>query len=155
MKYQCENELNTLEFKDFNVSEIYYRNEKFFILTNGGIARYNNSCNETLEERYIADTEISFLECEISSFYLEGAKYYNPDDVLIKEVEDKIIHKEDYISTIKQLKEGIIFFLKGNIENDRYITEIAIDVEEDTYWITLSATKCIIAFDRFMNRVMQ
>lgn len=155
MKYKCENELNTLEFKDFNADEISYTKNKLFILTNGGIARYNNSCNETLEERYISESEISFINCNINKFYIEGMKYFNPNDVLIKEVPDKDILVEEYSSELKKLKGGTIFFLSGKFDNTGFSGEIAIDVEEDTYWLSISAEKVIIGFDRFMNRVQQ
>lgn len=155
MKYKCENELNTLEFKDFNADTVKFEKDKLFILTNGGIARYNNSCNETLEERYISESEISFLNCTIDKFYIEGAKYFNPDDVLIKEVPDKMIDANEYKESFAKLEGGVIYFISGKFDAEGFSGEIAIDVEEDTYWLNISCKKVIVGFDRFMNRVMQ
>lgn len=156
MKYKCENELHTLSFKDFNVEEIKYTDNKLMIYTNGGVARYDNSCNETLEERYISECEIQFINCEIEKFYLEGGKYYTADDVLIKEIPDEEIPNDKIKDTLKLLKgeDAVIFFVSGKEESGRYKVEIAIDLVNDTYWMTLNADRAIIGFDRFMNRVM-
>ena len=154
MKYKCENELNTLEFKEFNVDKITFNNNKLVLYTNCGIARYNNSCNETLEERYISETELSFLNCTINKFYIEGSKYFNPNDVLIKETPDCIIDSKDYNSNLKKLNGGIIYFISGKFDTEGFNGEIAIDVEDDTYWIDIKCEKVIAGFDRFMNRVM-
>lgn len=156
MKYKCENELHTLSFKDFNVEEIKYTDNKITLYTNGGVARYNNSCNETLEERYISECEIQFINCSIEKFILEGGKYYTADDVLIEEVPDTVIKPEEIKGVLKKLKgeDAVIFFLNGNAEGDSYKSELAVDLVNDTYWINITAEKVIVGFDRFMNRVM-
>lgn len=156
MKYKCENELHTLDFKDFNVEEIKYTDNKLTLYTNGGVARYNNSCNETLEERYISECEIQFINCRIDKFILEGGKYYTADDVLIEEVPDTIIKQEEIKAILKKLKgeDAVIFFLNGNTEGDNYKSELAVDLVNDTYWINITAEKVVVGFDRFMNRVM-
>ena len=120
MKYKCENELHTLNFKDFNVLEVKYKENNLTICTNGGIARYDNSCNETLEERYISECEIQFINCNIDRFYLEGGKYYTADDVLIKEVPDEDVKESDIKATLNKFKEeGLIFFFSGKTENEK------------------------------------
>ena len=155
MKYKCENELHTLNFKDFNVLEVKYKENNLTICTNGGIARYDNSCNETLEERYISECEIQFINCNIDRFYLEGGKYYTADDVLIKEVPDEDVKESDIKTTLNKFKEeGLIFFFSGKTENEKYKTELAVDIVNDTYWLNVTADKVVVNFDRFMNRVM-
>lgn len=156
MKYKCENELHTLSFKDFNVEEIKYVDNKLTLYTNGGVARYNNSCNETLEERYISECEIQFVNCKIDKFVLEGGKYYTADDVLIEEVPDTVMKPEEIKDVLKKLKgeDAVIFFLNGNVEGDSYKSELAVDLVNDTYWINITADRVIVGFDRFMNRVM-
>lgn len=156
MKYKCENELQTLSFKDFAISSITYANNKLTIMTDGGIARYNNSCNETLEERYISETEITFFNAEISRFYLEGGKYFTADDVLIEEIPDTDFTPEEYTEKLKLLssEESVIFFLAENKSGDESFYEIAVDIVNDTYWLKISADKVTASFDRFMNRVM-
>jgi len=156
MKYKCENELHTFSFKDFNVLEIKYKDDKITLLTNGGVAKYDNSCNETLEERYISECEIQFINCSINKFYLEGGKYFTADDKLIKEIPDKDIEPDKIMETLAKLKgeDAILFFLSGKQDGERYITEIAIDLANDTYWLDITSDKTIVGFERFMNRVM-
>lgn len=156
MKYKCENELNTLSFKDFNVEEIKYSEDKITVYTNGGVAKYDNSCNETLEERYISECEIQFIGYNIERFYLEGGKYYTADDVLVKVVPDEEVEGDHIKDTLSKLKgeDAVIFFLNGKEESGKYKSELAIDLVNDTYWIKISADKVTVSFDRFMNRVM-
>lgn len=172
MKYKCENELNTLSFKDFGLIDIDYNDERLLIVTDGGIAKYDNSCNETLEERYIAETQIRIIDARIDDFYLEGGKYYDADDKLIEEYPNKPISHEMYKAVFRKMKnvenETRVFFVgeksKRNddvkkeavegIEEYPYTYEIAIDVVNDTYWMSISGSKIIVEFDRFMNRVM-
>jgi len=161
MKYKCENELNTLNFRDFGVIEIGIVKDVFSMMTGGGIAKYDNSCNETLEERYIAETQIRILDAEIEKFFLEGGKYYDANDVLISEEPDTEIDKNEYKEIFKKMKEGTVFFIgeKSNVSEDgKKIYEICIDItlEDviDTYWIVVKGSKIVVEFDRFMNRVM-
>lgn len=156
MKYKCENELHTLSFKDFNILDIKYNDNKLTIYTNGAVAKYDNSCNETLEERYISECEIQMINCTIDKFFLEGGKYYDANDVLQKEVSDTEIDKNEYKQIFKKFctEESIIFFLSGKAEGDKYKTEMAVDIVNDTYWLNITTDKVIVGFDRFMNRVM-
>lgn len=154
MKYKCTNELHTLSFKDFTVSDVKSNNGNIIICTDGGVAKYDNSCNETLEERYISECEIQFMDVKIDKFILEGAKYYNADDVLLKETPDVDIDPSEYDGYLKKLTDGTLFFLSGKEKDDRYLIELAVDIEEDTYWINMNTEKVVVNFDRFMNRVM-
>lgn len=159
MKYKCTNELHTLNFRDFTVTGVVINNGNLTISSDGGVARYDNSCNETLEERYISATEIQFLNYTIDKFFIEGAKYFDANDVLLKETPDIDVEKVAYESTLKSLKDGKIFFLnekKSESSDNKYVVELAVDIEEtnDTYWLIISTEKTVINFDRFMNRVM-
>lgn len=155
MKYKCENELTTLSFKDFRLSSATYANGKLTLMTDGGVARYDNSCNEMLEERYISECEVTFFDAKILRFYKEGGKYYNADDVLIEEFPDVDIDEADYAKMLKEItKEGVIFFLSSGKSDAKPYYELAVDVINDTYWINIDASKVTVAFDRFMNKVI-
>lgn len=156
MKYKCENELNTLCFKDFGLSSAVLANDKLTLLTDGGIARYDNSCNEMLEERYISECEITFYNAKILRFYKEGGKYYDADDKLIEEYPDVDIEPNEYVKMLKELtKEGVIFFLSSGKTDSRPYYELSVDVVNDTYWINIDSDKVSVSFERFMNRVIQ
>jgi len=157
MKYKCENELNTLSFRDFGVISVTRTGDKLSIMTNGGIARYDNSCNETLEERYISETDITFYNAKIERFFLEGGKYYDAADVLIEEIPDTDFAPEEYAEKLKlfESEEATVFFIGKNSSTDTPFYEVAIDIVNDTYWLKITADKVFASFDRFMNRVMQ
>lgn len=172
MKYKCENEISTLSFKDFGLVDIDYNDERLLIVTDGGIAKYDNSCNETLEERYIGEAQIRIIDAMIEDFYLEGGKYFDADDNLIEVYPDQPITHERFKAVFKKIKaeesEARVFFVgekhnrdemntpsTGDEEAKRHMFEIAIDAVNDTYWIKVSGKKIVVEFDRFMNRVMQ
>ncbi|MDO4188128.1 MAG: hypothetical protein Q4D29_03985 [Lachnospiraceae bacterium] len=156
MKYKCENELNTLSFKDFGLSSVSYTNGKLTLMTDGGIARYDNSCNEMLEERYISECEITFFDANILRFFKEGGKYFDANDKLIEEYPDVDIDPSEYEKMLKELtKEGVIFFLSSSKTEARPYYELSVDVVNDTYWINIDASKVIVGFERFMNKVVQ
>lgn len=155
MKYKCENELSTLSFKDFGLSSVSYANGKLTLMTDGGVAKYDNSCNEMLEERYISECEITFFDAKILRFYKEGGKYFDANDVLIEEFPDVDIEESDYNKMLKDLtNEGVIFFLSSCKTEARPYYELAVDVVNDTYWINIDASKVSVGFDRFMNKVI-
>ena len=155
MKYKCENELSTLSFKDFGLSSAKYENDKLTLLTDGGVAKYDNSCNEMLEERYISECEITFFDAKILRFYKEGGKYYDADDKLIEEFPDVDIEPSDYNKMLKELtKEGVVFFLSSAKTEARPYYELSVDVVNDTYWINIDASKVTVSFERFMNKVV-
>ncbi len=157
MKYKVTNNLDKFDFKDFDLNEIALEKDSLRIEMAGGIARYNNPCNEKYVDCYIAETELRFLNPSIDRFFLEGSKYYNANDVLIEEIPDKELSELEYQSKLKSFNNSRLFYIEGvEKEENKYKCQISIDTEsEETYWIVVSCEKVVIGWDRFMNRVAQ
>ena len=130
-------------------------NDTLRVELSDGIAKYNNPCNTKFVDCYIADTQIRIKRPEIRRLFLEGPKYYDANDVLLEEVPDRDIPADEYEETLARLVNGKIYTFQekaGSGENDR-ICEIAIDVEDDTWWLEIGYEKIIVEWDRFRNRV--
>ena len=82
------------------------------LVLSGAAARYNNPENETLTDRYMDTAQVRFLDVKIRRCFLEGAKYYDADGVLQREVPDTEIPAEDYEKTFRLFADGVMFWVK-------------------------------------------
>ncbi len=155
MNYKCVNDLDKFSFRDADVLELQFSPDVFLLELSGGIAKYNNPCNTQYVDSFIGEIQIRLMNPVITRFFLEGQKYYNADDVLIREVLDSDIPPESYDETLEKLKPGIVFLFREQepgVDGRRH-GELSIDVEEDTYWIELEYEKIILEWDRFKGPV--
>lgn len=155
MKYKCVNELDKFGFQDAGVISFDYRDGMLSLELEGMIAKYDNPHNQKYEDCYISAAQIRFKGAKILTFFLEGAKYYDANDVLLEEVPDTDILPEAYRETIGRFKQGVIFMVreKAAVQDGARGCMMAVDVEEDTYWIEITYEKVVIEWDRFMNKV--
>ncbi|MCD8230848.1 MAG: hypothetical protein LUD14_03330 [Clostridiales bacterium] len=155
MKFKCVNDLDKFDFNEAEITTLKTDGDALLLETSSGIAKYNNPCNTKYVDCYIADTQIRMKNARITRFFLEGPKYYNADDVLLEAVPDKDVLEEDYEKTMKMLVSGAIYVFRetGNPSEDVRTCEIAIDVEDDTYWIEAECERIILEWDRFRNQV--
>ncbi|MCD8045979.1 MAG: hypothetical protein LUE90_04975 [Clostridiales bacterium] len=155
MRYKCVDELDKFDFKEAGVTALRVDDDTLSIDLSSGIAKYNNPCNTKYVDCYISDTQIRIKNPKITRFFLEGPKYYDANDVLLKTVPDRDILPEVYEETMDRLASGEVFLFRERTEGGKNggSCEIAIDVEDDTYWLETEYEKIIIEWDRFRNRV--
>ncbi len=155
MKYKCANELDKFDFNEAEVTALQTDGDSLLLEVSSGIAKYNNPCNTKYVDCYIADTQIRMKKARVTRFFLEGPKYYNADNVLLEAIPDKDVPAEDYEKTMKRLTSGVIYVFRetGSPSDDARSCEIAIDVEDDTYWVEAEYERIILEWDRFRNQV--
>lgn len=155
MKYKCVNKLDKFGFQDAGIISCNYKDDTLSLELEGMIAKYDNPHNQKFEDCYITATQIRFKEAKIIRFFLEGAKYYDANDVFLEEVPDTDILPEAYMETIEKLINGVVFMVreKSTAQDENKCCMIAIDVEEDTYWLEMEYEKVVVEWDRFMNKV--
>ena len=110
----------------------------------------------TLTDRYLDDTELRFKSPVITRFLLEGAKYYDANNVLQREVPDQDIPEEQFKEIFRKIQEdGKVFVVtpKPAKNGGACCCEIAVDVEEDTYWIEVEFEKAVVEWEHFLNKV--
>lgn len=160
MKYKCVNELDKFIFCDAEVKKCEYSSEQLLAEAVGVVAKYDNSCNETLTERYIDAACMRLKNPVITKFFLEGAKYYDANGVLQKAVSDQDIPTGDYEKTFRLLEGGSIFVLtpKAASQEGKMCCEVAVDVGEedtDTYWFEVEFDKAVVEWNNFLNKTVQ
>ena len=155
MKYKCVNQTDKFSFRDAQIQRCRYNTDVLMMEVDGVIARYDHPCNETLTDRYIDTVSIRLKKPVIRSFFLEGAKYYDANDVLLEEIPDRDIDPGDYEKIFEKLKQAYIFKVLAKEEDDCQVLEIAVDVGEDTYWFETKCEKAVFEWDNFLNKAMQ
>ena len=129
---------------------------RYLIQQLGVAAKHNNPSNDTLTDRYLDDTELRFKSPVITRFLLEGAKYYDANNVLQREVPDQDIPEEQFKEIFRKIQEdGKVFVVtpKPAKNGGACCCEIAVDVEEDTYWIEVEFEKAVVEWEHFLNKV--
>ena len=82
MAFKCVNELDKFMFQDAEVKKMELNPGLMTMVLLGVAAKHNNPSNDTLTDRYLDDTELRFKSPVITRFLLEGAKYYDANNVL-------------------------------------------------------------------------
>lgn len=157
MKYKCINELDKFMFQDADVIKFNWTPEVLTMELAGAAARHNNPANDLLTDRYLDDTQMRLRAPRLTRFFLEGAKYYNADNLLVEEVPDQEIPQEERAQTFAKLSGGRVFVItpKDAFTEGLLCCEMAIDVGEDTYWLELEYEKAVVEWEHFLNKVQQ
>ena len=155
MKYKCVNELSKFGFQEAGLISCDYKEGTMNLTFEGVIAMYDNPHNQKFEDCYISATQMRLKNASIVKFFLEGAKYYDANDVLLEEVPDRDIMPEACMETIEKLSNSAVFMLreKNTDQEETKCCIMAVDVEEDTYWMEIQYEKAVIEWERFMNKV--
>ena len=162
MKYKCVNHLDRFWVRDAQMEKCEYQENRMTWVLSGAAARYNNPENETLTDRYMDTAQVRFLDVKIRRCFLEGAKYYDADGVLQREVPDTEIPAEDYEKTFRLFADGVMFWVKEKEAafGGAHCCEAAVDVTDpetggtDTYWLELEYGKAVTEWEHFLNKAM-
>ncbi len=155
MNYKCVNDLDKFDFKEARVLELMLSDDGLILELTGGIAKYNNPCNTKYIDCFIGETRIRMKDVNIRRMFLEGAKYYSADDVLLREVPDEDIPESSWKDVFNRMTSGEVYMISeiASNEDGTRVCEMAVDVEDDTYWMEAYYSRIIIEWDRFMNPV--
>lgn len=162
MKYKCVNHLDKFWFRDAKMEKCEFRDGHMTWVLTGAAARYNNPSNETLTDRYLDTAQVRFRDVRITRFFLEGARYYDANDVLQQEVPDQEIPKEDYEKIFRLFPGSVIFWVKEKEPSagGKCCCEAGVDVmdeesgETSTYWMEIEYEKAVTEWEHFLNKAM-
>lgn len=169
MKYKSINELNRISLTDARIKsfEMSEENNVITLAVEGAVVMAENSQNEYYTDKYTDLMQIRFLGPVIEAILLEGHKYYDANDKLIEQVPDIQINPEEYKKLIKDFEEQYIFY--GGIPKERVVQnyvnqddlkitdgmncyQMIIDVEDDSYVVSLYYEKAIAEWEHFLNK---
>lgn len=156
MRYKLENGLDQFGFHDSQIISWKLR-ENMQIEIAAPVAKADNRMNESLEARYIDTLQLHLLNAHIQEILLEGYKRYDANDVLQEEVPDRVIASLEYAKIIQTCVEaqGYIYEVEQLEQKEgEYCYRFFVDVENDTYLITVVFSKSIAEWDCFQNKIM-
>lgn len=162
MKYKCENNLDKFYFGDANIEKCECQDGHMTLVMDGAAVRYNNPANETLTDRYIDMAQVRLKDMKIRRLFLEGARYYDANDVLMREVPDQEINQEDYEKMFRMFSGASVFTVeeKEASDEDSFCCEIALDVTDEeademsTYWMEIEYKKAVTEWEHFLNKMI-
>lgn len=161
MGFKSVNEIEQFIFDDCQLSEIKVSESGVEMILEALIVRKNNSQNSNFTESYAGTTTARFPGGKILSGVKDGYKYYNADEVLIKEVADQPLTEEDIVRIFKESEGAYLYsFEKDKEENGLLYYSFGIEFVDtvdntmsDSYHFEISFEKAIFEWERYMNKV--
>ena len=164
MAFKSVNEIEKFTFDDCVVSS-FKVNEAGIILTlDALIVDSNNSQNTNYTESYADTVTGRLLDGKIISAKKDGYKYYDANEVLLEEVPDVVLSKEETENIIKTCEGSYLYYMEkdNETESETNIYNIGIEfVDEedstsaDSYEIKVSFSEAIFTWERYLNRVQR
>lgn len=161
MAFQSIDELEQFRYDDCVIGEMVVEDTQIKMTVDALIVARNNSQNTNFTESYADTTSIRLQGGKIIAAVKDGYKYYDANDVLLKEIPDSPLD-EEMIAAFPKMCEGAYMYSvdkEDDVDGKSCYTfgfEF-IDQEEnamgDSYRLTISFDKAIVSWDRYMNRV--
>ena len=151
MKYFTSNELEHFSFSEAYIAAIQKINGYFQLTLDNVTILPDNSCNRDIREMRTNGLNLKIQDGKINLLIQEGYKVYNPDGILVKEYEDKLIEQEEYNHVLKAMEDGAscIYALK----KEEYVYTFVIDAsDERTYILRVTGAGDIEEWDRFLSK---
>lgn len=163
MGYQSVDEIEKFSFEDCKISKFQVRENQIDMELEALIVKPDNSQNTNYTESYAGTTKVKLTGGKILSGFKDGYKYYDANDVLIKEIPDETLTAEQLEKFPKTCEGAFLFsMVKTKQENDIYYYEMGIEFEDeedntvaDSYQLTISFEKAIFIWEQYLNRVQR
>lgn len=163
MGYQAVNEIEKFTFEDCVVSNFLVSPAGITLTLEALMVDSDNSQNTNYTQSYADTTIARLLGGKIVKAVKDGYKYYDANDVLIKEIPDESLD-ESAINEIIKKSEGAYLYYMEKVDTDEkmYVYNIGLEfVDEsdntigDSYQITVSFEKAIFTWERYLNKVQR
>lgn len=162
MKYKSVNEIEKFSFEDCVINKFEVKEDRINLELDALIVKQDNSQNTNYTESYAGTTQVRLIGGKILSAIKEGYKYYNADDVLLKETPDEPLTQEQILELAKTCQGAYLFSMMKKEERDGiYIYSIGIEfaddegVMSDSYQLEVTFENAIFQWDFYMNRVQR
>lgn len=163
MGYESINEIEKFGFEDCRIVNFRLGDNVIAMELEALIVRRNNSQNTNFTESYAGTTTARLLGGSVIKVIKDGYKYYNANDVLVKEIPDRELSIEERQELFSKIPGAYLYFMDKEKEEDGLFTYSIgiefVDEEEntmsDSYSILVSFEKAVFSWERYMNRVQQ
>lgn len=161
MNYKSVDEINKFRFDDCRINSVKKTDKDIYIEVEALIVCADNSQNSNYTESYAGTAVIKFVSSDIKKCIRDGYKYYDANEVLISEVEDCILEKDEIPAFLNSCEGAYLCELKKNTsETDSYDLGIEFEDSEDgtvsdSYSLVIVCEKIIVEWDQYLNRVQK
>lgn len=161
MAFQSINELEQFRYDDCIISELTIADSQIKITVDALIVARNNSQNTSFTESYADTASVRLVAGKLVSAVREGYKYYDANDVLLREVPDEPLEKDAIDAVIKMCEGAYMYSVEKEQEIDgkpcySFGIELADEAEcamGDSYRLSIVFEKAIVSWERYLNRV--
>lgn len=163
MAFQSINEIEKFSFEDCRINKFEVKENQIYMELEALIVKPDNSQNTNYTESYAATTKVKLTEGQILSGIKDGYKYYDANDVLIKEVPDETFTKERVTNFPKTCEGAFLYALTKEKQEDNvnyYTMGIEFEDEEDntvadSYQLKICFEKAVFSWETYLNRVQR
>lgn len=161
MGFKSVDEIEQFQFDDCRISRFELTDAGISLELEALIVKSNNSQNTNYTDSYAGTTYVRLIDGKITDGVKDGYKYYDANDVLIREVPDTALSEEE-IQAFPKLCEGAYLYVleKDREENGLYYYNMGVEfVDEtdnttaDSYSLHIVFSKAVFEWERYMNRV--
>lgn len=156
MTYLSKNELDKFAYTDCIADTFKISGNDILLELEALIVKSSNSQNSNYTDSYAGDAILKLSDAKLVKVLKEGYKFYDANDNLVEEVEDKEVD-----ITTKELEELLskTFLINAClIEEETYSLEFELPDTEpaaitDSYEVIVNAKEATVSWDKYMNRV--
>ena len=120
MGYKSVNEIEQFSFDDCQITRLNVLENEIVIEVCALIVKRNNSQNTNYTDSYAGTTRISLKNAELCRVIKDGYKYYNADEVLIKEIPDEDVDEKDYKELFAKCENAYLYSMELEDKQDEY-----------------------------------
>lgn len=163
MAFQSINEIEKFSFEDCKITKFEVKENQIYMELEALIVKPDNSQNTNYTESYAATTKVKLTGGQILSGIKDGYKYYDANDVLIKEVPDKPLTEAQLETFPKNCEGAFLYALTKEKQEDNvnyYTMGIEFEDEEDntvadSYQLKICFEKAVFSWETYLNRVQR
>lgn len=161
MKYKSVNEIDKFRYDDCVLADIKVDDTCIVLVLEALIVKRDNSQNTNYTESYAGTTNVTIKGGKITAGIKDGYKYYDANDVLIREVLDTKLDDNELKALPKLCQGAYLYDISESTDdfgNKCYVLGIEfVDEEEqamgDSYRIFITGEDIVCEWERYMNRV--
>lgn len=164
--FSSVNELDRFIYDDCVISSFKVNEDSIILELDALVVAATNTQNTNYTNSYADTATMKFENAKITDMILAGYKVYDADDNLLEEIPDKTVNEAEFDGIIKNF-EGAYLYRILQIEKKDDVTKYDLEVEfgsedaqiqdlrNDTYVISITTTKSVVSWERYLNRVQQ
>ena len=166
MGFRSENEIFNFDFRDATIEGVEIGPEEILIKVDGLIVEPENSQNENYTKSYADTSKIRLTGGKIKKVIKDGYKRYDADNNLLESVDDKSLSPDEGKKVLENAKGSFLFAADVNDSStdELYSYDFSIEIPSkvaydtsvtDSYSITITFTKAVVTWNKYMNKVTE